>query len=260
MKAVKILTVLFAFYSISFAKSGLELGVFVPLGIGVGIHTYDKAPSSLNDQQKVTYNTYLSNNTRTSHVGFEGEVLFQAGYRLELNNDMSFSFMGEFGYSRDTFNYRLKDSDTNSLALKKQNYRYYNFDNILIGVLPKFNYQRFSIGLGFGMKIMVSGTINNSGYNQLLGYSSESIKMIDTKNYKDYFLSNIIPYLKLTIDYAVYTSKKFDVVLGAYLDYDFALKYQEKGKKIDNTIDIPIENISSVDIGIQIGTRIRPMN
>ena len=122
MKAAKILLVLFAFTSAVFAESGLELGVFVPMGIGVGIHYYNKPPSSLNKAQSNTYNSYISNNTMTSQVGFEARVLFQAGYRLELNNDMSFSFMGEFGYSRDTFNYRANDINTNSLALRMQKY------------------------------------------------------------------------------------------------------------------------------------------
>lgn len=253
MKAAKILLVLFAFTSVSFAKSGLELGVFVPMGIGVGIHYYNEAPSTLTKAQ--------SNNTRTSHVGFEARVLFQAGYRLELNSDISFSFMGEFGYSRDTLNYRANDINTDSLALKMQKYRYYNFDSIVIGLLPKINYRRFSLGIGFGMKIIISGTFNDSSYNKLLGYSTETIKMLDTKNYKNYFSSNIIPYLKITIDYAVYTSKKFDFVVGAYLGYDFALKYPSTVGKISGTqVDVPIGNMSSVDLGIQIGTRIRPMN
>ncbi|MDO6993075.1 hypothetical protein Q5M87_03530 [Brachyspira innocens] len=261
MKAAKILLVLFAFTSVSFAKSGLELGVFVPMGIGVGIHYYNKPPSSLDKAQSNTYNSYISNNTRTSHVGFEARVLFQAGYRLELNSDMSFSFMGEFGYSRDTLNYRANDINTDSLSLKMQKYRYYNFNSIVIGVLPRFNYQRFSLGIGFGMKIIISGTFNDSSYNKLLGYSTETIKMLDTKNYKNYFSSNIIPYLKVTIDYAVYTSAKFDFVVGAYLGYDFALKYPSSVGKISGTqVDVPIGNMSSVDLGIQIGTRIRPMN
>ena len=42
--------------------------------------------------------------------------------------------MGEFGYNRDTFNYRLKDENTNSLSLKMQHYKYYSFDSIVIGV------------------------------------------------------------------------------------------------------------------------------
>ena len=167
--------------------------------------------------------------------------------------------MGEFGYSRDTFNYRLKDSNTESQALKLQNYRYYIFDSLVIGILPKVNYKRFSFGIGVGMKIFLSGTINNSSYNPTLGYTTETIKMIDTKNYKDYFTSNVMGYFKLTLDYSVYTSNKFDIVLGAYIDYDFALRYQVKGSKYE-TIDTPIENISSVDLGIQVGTKIRPMN
>ena len=259
MKIIKILFILLVFSSVSFAKSGLELGLFVPLGIGVGIHYYDKTPSGFNKQQSNNYNTYISNNTRTSDVGFEGGVLFQAGYRLELNRDISFSFMGELGYKRDIFNYRLKDSNTNSLALKMKNYRYYSFDSLVIGVLPKFNYKRFSIGIGAGIKIILAGTINNSAYNELWGYSTETLKMINTKNYKDYFSNNIIPYLKITLDYSVYTSRKFDFVVGAYLSYDFALKYNDKSKG-NNLVNNPIENISSVDIGLQIGTKIIPMN
>ena len=259
MKLIKILIILFIFTSISFAKSGLELGVFVPLGIGVGIHYYNAPPSTFTKQQTNDYNNYISNNTMTSQVGFEAGVLLQAGYRLELNRDMSFSFMGEIGYNRDNFNYRGKDSNTNSSALKMENYRYYSFDSIVLGLLPRFNYKRFSIGIGFGMKIFLAGTMNNSSYNKLLGYSTENIKIIDTKNYKNYFSSNIIPYLKLTLDYAVYTSSRFDFVLGVYLDYDFALKYNDISKG-NNQLNNPIENIASVDLGIQIGTRIRPMN
>ena len=49
---------------------------FVPVGIGVGIHYYNEAPSTLTKAQSNTYNSYISNNTRTSHVGFEARVLF----------------------------------------------------------------------------------------------------------------------------------------------------------------------------------------
>ncbi|MEI0559841.1 hypothetical protein [Brachyspira intermedia] len=262
MKLCKILVVLFVLSYSVFAKSGLELGVFVPLGFNIGIHYYDKAPSGLNNQQAAAYNTYVTNNTRTSHIGYDAGALFQAGYRLELNKEISFSFMGELGYSRDTFNYRLKDSsNTGSQVLKFQNYRYYTFDSLVIGILPKVNYKRFSFGIGVGMKIFLSGTINNSSYNPTLGYTTETIKMIDTKNYKDYFTSNVMGYLKLTLDYSVYTSRNFDIVVGAYIDYDFGLRYQIKGSKINNNqLDAPIENISSVDLGIQVGTKIRPMN
>ncbi len=262
MKLCKILVVLFVLSYSVFAKSGLELGVFAPLGFNIGIHYYDKAPSGLNNQQSAAYNTYVTNNTRTSHIGYDAGALFQAGYRLELNKEISFSFMGELGYSRDTFNYRLKDSsNTGSQVLKFQNYRYYTFDSLVIGILPKFNYKRFSLGIGVGMKIFLSGTINNSSYNPTLGYTTETIKMIDTKNYKDYFTSNVMAYFKLTLDYSVYTSRNFDIVVGAYIDYDFALRYQIKGSKINNNqLDAPIENISSVDLGIQVGTKIRPMN
>ena len=53
--------------------------------------------------------------------------------------------------------------------------------------------------------------------------------------------------------------QKNPFVVGAYLSYDFALKYNDKSKG-NNLVNNPIENISSVDIGLQIGTKIRPMN
>ena len=130
--------------------------------------------------------------------------------------------------------------------------------------LFQYNSSQYSNFVVLMNKNIVNKNLNyisqyNSSYNPTLGYTTETIKMIDTKNYKDYFTSNVMGYLKLTLDYSVYTSNKFDIVVGAYIDYDFGLRYQVKGSKYE-TIDTPIENISSVDLGIQVGTKIIPMN
>ncbi|MCZ9962405.1 hypothetical protein OFQ54_11310 [Brachyspira hyodysenteriae] len=61
MKLCKILAVLFIFSCAAFGKSGLELGIFVPLGFNIGIHYYDKKPSNLNNNQSAQYNEYVTN-------------------------------------------------------------------------------------------------------------------------------------------------------------------------------------------------------
>lgn len=250
---LKILITILIFSSTLLAKSGLEIGIFVPIGMSVGINTHPERPTNMNQN---TYDSYISNNTRNTFVGFETGALVQIGYKLDINRTSGFSFLAELGYSRDTFNYKLKDTETNSQAIRMENYRNYTFDSFLIGVLPKFNYKRFSIGIGAGVKIALAGTINNSSYNPLLGYSTEKLQIINTKNYKDYFKSNIIPYIKLAVDYSIYTSKKFDFVLGGYAAYDFPLTYTPKNA--DLTKIVP-DKISSFDIGFNIGVKIRPL-
>ena len=89
---------------------------------------------SYNKNQTNKYNQYVSNNTRNSKAGFEGGLLFQAGYRLEMNKALSFSFMGEIGYSRDTLNYSLKSGNTNSALFSTKENIYYSFDSLVIGL------------------------------------------------------------------------------------------------------------------------------
>lgn len=258
---LKILALIFFLSFKIFAESGLEIGIFVPLGMSVGINYWDKIPSSYNKNQTNKYNEYVSNNTRNSKAGFEGGLLFQAGYRLEMNKALSFSFMGEIGYSRDTLNYSLKSGNTNSALFSTKESIYYSFDSLVIGFLPKINYKRFSFGIGFGMKAVLGGNINRSSHNTALDYSINKIDIINLKNYKNYFKNNIIPYIKLTFDYSLYTSSKFDFVIGAYLGYDFNLKYYNKKHNLDKALtEYPINNMSGLDIGIQIGTKIRPLN
>ena len=240
---LKILITILIFSSTLFAKSGLEIGIFVPIGMSVGINTHPERATNMNQN---TYNSYISNNIRNTFVGFDTGALVQIGYKLDINRNAGFSFLAELGYSRDTFNYKLKDTETNSQAIRMENYRNYTFDSFLIGVLPKFNYKRFSIGIGAGVKIALAGTINNSSYNPLLGYSTEKLQIINTKN----------PYIKLAVDYSIYTSKKFDFVLGGYAAYDFPLTYTPKNA--DLTKIVP-DKISSFDIGFNIGVKIRPL-
>ena len=111
------------------------------------------------------------------------------------------------------------------------------------------------------MKAVLGGNINRSSHNTALDYSVNKIDIINVKNYRNYFKYNVIPYIKLTFDYSLYTSSKFDFVIGAYLGYDFNLKYYNKKHNLDKALtEHPINNMSGLDIGIQIGTKIRPLN
>ena len=51
MKLSKILITLFVISYGLFAKSGLELGVFVPFGVGIGVHYYNDPLSSYTKDQ-----------------------------------------------------------------------------------------------------------------------------------------------------------------------------------------------------------------
>ena len=240
--------------STAFAQSGLEYGVFVPLGMGISIHQYDREYFK-SDEEFEKYTTNSATRRRSS-VGFEGGVLFNIGYRLALGKNLSMSFLGEIGYNRDVFSYSLEDSNTNSGVMRLKNYQVFSFDNLVIGVLPKFNFGKMSIGLGGGVKIPLYGYINSSSFNPVLGYVTDEISMIKATKLSDYFETPVIPYIKLVFDSSVYSAENFDLVLSGYINYDFAINYTNK-----TVADFgPKQSLSSIDLGIQLGAKIKPMS
>ena len=180
----------------------------------------------------------------------------EAGYCLQINRDFSISLLGELGYFRDSINYGLKDTDTNSYIFVMKNSVYNTFDSLLIGAIPKLNYKNFSFSLGFGVKISLYAEINHSSKNKSIGYITENITTIKANKMKDYFKHQAIPFIKFVFDYSFYSSSKFDLVLSGYFNYDFPIYYQNKNS--NNNIN-PIEKLSSIDLGIQLGAKIRPM-
>lgn len=253
MKLKTILVVLVAISYSAFAKSGFEAGIMIPLGLGVGIHNYDKTtPENWSEKD---YQSHISNNTVKPFAGFEFAVLFQAGYRLDINRDISLSFLGEIGYSRDVVSLRMKDSNTNSYIFKYQNFETYTFDSLILGVLPKVNIDKLSIGIGGGVKLFLYSTITSKQYNPALDYSTEVITLVENKDSKNYFENIAIPYIKLTADYAVYSSDKVDVVVGGYFGYDFG---PIRNRTISDKVTVK-ENLSSVDMGLQFGVKMKPM-
>ena len=256
MKTIKtiIILLILIFNSFNlFAKSGLEIGIFVPIGMSISLHAFDSSEYGNNNSG---FNQYKENNTKKTKAGFEIGILSQLGYKFQINKDFSVSLLGELGYFRDSINYSLKDTETNSYIFVMKNSIYNTFDSLLIGAIPKLNYKNFSFSLGFGVKVPLYAEINYSSKNKSIGYITENITMIKANKMKTYFKYQAIPFIKFVFDYSFYNSAKFDMVLSAYFNYDFPIYYQNKN--LNNSVN-PIEKLSSIDLGIKLGVKIRPI-
>ena len=215
----------------AFAASGFETALNIPLLISVGIPIGD------------------TSERRNVDLVLNSGITTQLGYGLYLDNDVGVSILGEIGYAFNQFanyfpNREYKESVTTSLH------------SLQLGILPKFNMNHFSIGLGGGVKIPFSGYIVT--YNE---YSSSDYNYryhdINFGNIRDaYDQMFVIPYIKLTFDF--YTpefdrdsgtlSDSSDAGIGLYLGYDFG----PKGKNNVGT--------DSFSIGAQFSFRLKPTN
>ncbi len=70
----------------------------------------------------------------------------------------------------------------------------------------------------------------------------------------------VIPYIKFSVDYTIYTDKKINFVLGGYVGYDFGLSLKKPllNNQNANLTKLMKQNISSFDIGFQVGIKILP--
>ena len=243
MKKVKIFAILICtllFSKFSFAESGWQFGVMVP--IGASFSFYNVAFSS---QATADYmNSYVK---KSGIIGFDAGVNLQAGY-LVADGDIGISLLADIGYSHDSFGMAnsYKDNNTQKDVKVKE---YYTFENLSIGILPKFHYENFAFGLGIGVKIPLYLT---HSYEQ-------TIDNVSTKTYGYYGASkideiiknNVITYVKLTFDYSFYVHEDIALVLGAYLGTDFGIDL--RGAEL---VMVDSRNLASFDLGIQLGMKI----
>ena len=249
----------------AFAESGFEANLTVPLGAGIGIQTFDPIKDKLTDEQ-------IKSLKRETDAGFDFGVLAQVGYMIQVADGMGISILGEIGYSRDSFSTKYKRRNQTGASEYTDN-KYYThetttFDSIQIGLLPKFNMGAFSIGLGGGVKIPLAGTYTETTRidrseqgSENAPYAAGSIYKADLKNIKDGFNPTVIPYVKLTADYSIFLTEQFALNLGIYAGYDFGMnykKYTTDDIKLGNEKIANSYNISSFDIGAQIGLRFGP--
>lgn len=249
-----IILLLFASSSL-FAKSGIEIGVFVPVGMGIGLNDYSLTNKNATKQQTNNFEAAVKQAGRRSGVGFDAGVLFHIGYRFEINKDMSVSVLGELGYSHDEFSFYRNSSDKNY----KNTYTYM-FENLALGIYPKFNWKKFSFGLNVGMKIPLYAKSISAYRNYNTEIINRNIEHYNASQMKEVFNVPLMAYLRLSVDYSIYTDKKFALVLGGYIGGNFGMSFKSPLINNQTVAKMTKQTISSFDIGFQVGVKILPNN
>lgn len=236
-----------------FAKSGFEYGVFVPIGMSIGINYYTL--TNTNSMTQEQFDESIKSESRKAAVGFDTGVLFNLGYRLELSKDFSISFLGEVGYAHDNF---VFSTSYGKGSAKKGTTASYNFESLVFGFYPKFNIAKFSVGIAGGIKVPLYASAISTAYDFENNIIKKNIEGINALQMKNVFEVPIIPYVKLSLDYAVIQDKNFELVVGGYIGYDIGMPLKNATINNQSLVNITKQTISSFDIGIEIGTRILP--
>lgn len=202
---------------IAFSESGFETIINIPIGFSVGV------PRNIN-------------NSKPSVGLFDIGILVQIGYLIDFKNYIGLSILGELGYSYDNYNYTLDST-----------YTTFNFHSLQVGIYPKFNYKNYSIGMGIGIKIPMTGYKNDKTkitdtQLNIIQNKIDIVYIMDIYNY-----INVIPYIKMTFDYSIFVKHNIAVNFGCYLGYDFG--------PINKSYDGLKSSVDSFDFGIQFGMR-----
>lgn len=247
----KILIITMLLNRLVFAKSGFEYGFQIPLGMSVGIDRFILNKDSSSAQQS-NYNSKLKQNSKKSYIGFDSGILAHLGYNFEFKRNMSLSLIFETGYSHDTFASYSKNKGSASI----KDFNCYIFESIVFGIYPKFNWNKFSFGIAGGIKVPLYARVKDSVIDSQNSKITQNIEIIKANQMKNIFKVPIIPYLKFSVDYLIYSDKKLNLFLGGYIGYDFGM-YLKNPKFNDNDLrKIIKQNISSFDLGFQIGVKI----
>ncbi|EKV57493.1 outer membrane beta-barrel protein [Brachyspira hampsonii] len=254
-KVLNIFIIMFLSCLTVFAKSGIELGIFVPLGLSIGINQYSLTNKNPTSQQKTQFESAVKQVNRKSSAGFDAGFLFHIGYRFDINKDFSISLLGELGYNHDEFSFYSISGDK-----KNENSYVYMFESMSFGIYPKFNWKKFSFGVNVGIKVPLYARAMSSYINYDAKNIDRNIENYNAFQIKDLFDVPIIPYLRVSVDYEVYTDKKFALVLGGYIGGDFGMSFKNTILNNQSIAKITKQTISSFDIGFQVGIRILPNN
>lgn len=247
----KILIITMLLNRLVFAKSGFEYGFQIPLGMSVGIDRFILNKDSSSAQQS-NYNSKLKQNSKKSYIGFDSGISVHLGYNFEFKRNMSLSLIFETGYSHDTFASYSKNKGSASI----KDFNCYIFESIVFGIYPKFNWNKFSFGIAGGIKVPLYARVKDSVIDSQNSKITQNIEIIKANQLKNVFKVPIIPYLKFSVDYLIYSDKRLNLYLGGYIGYDFGV-YLKNPKFNDNDLrKILKQNISSFDLGFQIGVKI----
>lgn len=240
-KIINILLIFTLSFNIKlFAESGFEAVLNVPLGVSLGI--FNGEVESIGNAPTI--------NTK---AGFDAGVNAQLGYMFTFGK-FGLSLLADMGYTYDSFKYSSYHS-VSALGGSEE----YNIENSLylhsfqIGLIPKLNFGAFSIGIGGGVKIPISGTseIKTIKTINIFGNSIKSEDNVKKDYKKSDYLSSIIGYFKFTFDYSFFFTNKLAFNLGVYFGYDIGLSYKAANSNEKYRTD-------SFDIGVQLGLRFAP--
>ena len=225
MKIIKKIFLTIAFITIfsasAFAKSGFEFHYNALLGIGVSFPTTSMKDFGFKDD-----------------FGFDGTGLFQIGYMRQVKEGFGISYLLELGYNIGSYTISGK-LDSNALSeitgivmnypdmsLTLENY----FFNLQVGLFPKFNFGNFSIGIGGGIKIPISGETTTTINVTAIDYERENTQKLNRTDIADMFNPPIFGYVKTSLAYSFYLTEKIALDFGLYLSYDIMQFINEGGK------------------------------
>ena len=214
----------------SFASSGWQFGLNIPIGASFGFYKV-----SFSSDAPQTYKDNYAQ--RKSSVGFDAGITLQVGYLIG-DGEKGISLLADLGYSHDTFAIRGTD-------IKE----YYTFENMQIGILPKFHKGNYAVGFGIGIKIPFQLIHTSESY--VNNVKSETMTKYSVDQMNNVFKDALITYVKFSFDYSFYLSSNIAILFGVYIGGDFnldlrgaELRYVEK------------RNLSSLDIGLQLGIKL----
>lgn len=213
---------LMTIFSVSvFAKSGFEFHYNALIGVGVGFP-----------------NKSFKDVGFKSDFGVDGTGLFQIGYMRQVKEGFGISYLLELGYNFSSYTISGKlGSDALSeitgvimnypdISATLENY----FFNLQVGLFPKFNFGIFSIGIGGGIKVPISGELTTTINVAAIDYERENTQKLNRTDIADMFNPPIFGYVKTSLAYSYYLTDKVALDVGLYLSYDIMQFINEGGK------------------------------
>ena len=214
-----------------------EMNLTIPLGANI-LFPYAEGANDIIVQLRPYSIDYKSIEPA---INLNAGVLMQIGGSFDLGNETgvtSISLLADIGYYLESFGAAFEKTDDFNLFSINVKEEIIYLHTLNLGVIPKINISipnatPFSIGLGGGVKIPLSGTRYVTMYPRK---GNDIEEKMSYKDIKETFEYPFIPYIKLTMDSSFYVSKSVALVYGLYLSYDFPMKYDTDKINSDNKI------------------------
>ena len=175
----------------------------------------------------------------SSFRDFDMGYSFLVGIKNNITDNTAISILADIGYYHDS--YALKYDLNGNRATEN-----YQFDSFMVGGLLQFQFLFMSLSGGGGVKIPIGGSYRiENNYSNPLGHYGRYY--LDRGDITDIFENALIPYVKFSLDFHILNY----LLIGVYVNYDFALNFNNNGYLSD--IRIANKSISSLDIGLQFG-------